>query len=1301
MTISANRQWFDGERVLRLEPEKKRRVGDAYLRRPYLYTGRALTDTTLINAVKHRIRHLMLFGRQHSAGVVKGLDLTAFTKPGAGGNGAQTEQWLKLGDGLGLTAYGDDISVSATADILLDGVDTVGSDLPARGAGVFVLEPIEVFEETAVDETSQCPWDRQRDALEDEQVIDGARLVFHPWPHELGPVPAQSHPCYRNQLAYQIFDYEQAHPFDLLPWEETGLALGLTHIADDGSIVFIDRYAVVRQGGTGFGVRPMLATNGMPFLWEARIQQLVAHLYDIKAQTPDIPSAETHFEVLPPAGFLPKQILDFDAMSTVFFPSQFVVNAVPVPEEQLEVVLNASAGLTPFDLHKPEKIKLLVPVPQAVYEPDLLRREVPDPIFLETLRSLIHQIRKQIANRTFLRNQAARVIGAMNLKEKPEFESPDPDEIPDEKKFAVTLQPDEEAIDFGKLAADRISDLRDWLETNTTIYWRDYSAIDPKNVGTASFGGLAIFIETLSKDIQTTEATISINFVKTEAELYRLRQLMLGNTKASRLATSPAMGKIVQGQTRTPTVEDVEAYFARAAVTPEQVDPQKLVLDKNEMTIEKMAPREVADKGESEKLANAMKVIKKTETGETLETNEVFFAASTLASILAGRMGDGAKAISMLAQPGKAATIAETAAISPAYLRTAYKASETYFARKGVLRDKKIIERVYESPAMEIKKKAVAVKADIFESLRKIPLRIIDKVTVAPADTAVFYGGSYEKFLAPFKGDARETVLEQRTRKPVNYEVNKNQYIALIISPLTTEEITVLQDAEIPAAQIDALEKALKKYQGQNRISLKSTILSKNIREGIFDPDPTDGDEASWFSVGVAALEHALEAMREVDEKLDQYEKALNKCRAELSFLGINATKWQDALDAIEDELAVLRHDALVTRSLFEEEKTRIAAINARRLEILNTYVTVLAYVRPRLVEARGDVPSVQLHGEYVSPVPACLAKDYEATDELEEMLDTFREAPLAWLTQAAPLLEKVPSVTHFVDLFANARVRAERALPVAAKTTAVAAGTYAANKISRAVGNIVSIHQQSRNQFRVAKSAISAQRLAAMTWQALKKKAEEEISLADLLSTGKGKSVLAVKAADVLEQIEDIAVCLYNACCNLTPAIRLQWATKISIFDKPVDLRHLESLPAWNEIEPFMRRDLQNLVDWLFQQVDSGTEKAVSLMNDLVRVCILLSGHAPVSAIIRGHIPAPAKGVRGDAIDLAVDKGIVKIGMVATVFMQNKVAVQGLVEDISQGAARIKVTHIPDKSGAFSIDQNAQVKFYSALQKV
>ena len=95
MSVKMKRHWFEGERVVHLEPEKKRRVTDTYLKRPYLYTGRALTDTTLIHNTKHHIRHMKLFGRQMSGGVIRGLELSFYAKQAMNDSDVEiTEYWL-------------------------------------------------------------------------------------------------------------------------------------------------------------------------------------------------------------------------------------------------------------------------------------------------------------------------------------------------------------------------------------------------------------------------------------------------------------------------------------------------------------------------------------------------------------------------------------------------------------------------------------------------------------------------------------------------------------------------------------------------------------------------------------------------------------------------------------------------------------------------------------------------------------------------------------------------------------------------------------------------------------------------------------------------------------------------------------------------------------------------------------------------------------------------------------------------------------------------------------------------------
>jgi len=1290
MKIAFAKHHFEGERVIRTSPLMSNRISSEWYRRPHLFTGRALTADTLVSNTKHHLRHLQLAGRHVSRGVIQGLTLSHYQRQFTDQEGAnRTEQWLRLSAGQGITPWGEDVTLPETSDIFMNNVAVWESENAPQSAGIFLLQPLEILDEIVSDTENQCQWDENQDPFDDEQIVDGCRLVFMPWPTGLlGPIPQVEDQQFRNRLVYRIFDYEQAHPDTPFPWEQVGVPLGLAYITEDtGQIMFIDQQAVVRQGGAPLSTRSLLTLNGTPFLWESRIQQFVGHLADIRQTTDELPPAHTLFETLPPVGVLPKQALNFDDMRSDFFPSQFIIEASPIPEEQLEVAMNASAGLAPFDLNMPEKIKLLVPVPQTVYQPDLLKKETQDPIFLETLRKLIREIRQRIANRTWLRDMADRVIGGIDKTQIPEF-GEDTDAIPDEAVFPVSPDHDDTLTEFGSTAVSAVSNLRTWIRENAPgVPASVLNPLVPTNDDPPGFRdefkGLENFIAGLKKNITKTEDLLNSGYVKSETEMYRLRRLLKGNIKASRMATSPAMASIVGDQKSIPTLDDVEQYFNSAITTEEALD----------ITPEELAPKALSGSTENEKIDNALAIIKKRESGQDISTDELMTATRTLASVTASRYGDANKTIAMLAESQKRTGTIYSAKKDLYYATAAtpevvfkYK-QPVIIPQKMAVRDKSVIERVYESPAMEVKSNAVNTKSAIFDLLAQVPLEIDEKVSVTDSKTAIIARSQYDAYIKGLT-EAEQVILDNRSRL-------SEDFASIHVVPLTDDEKKYLADQE-PAVSPERLETYFSNLAANNKKNMRSVkdpLLSKNIREGIFDPDPADGDEANYFSTGVTALEHGLNAMRLIEKRLKDYKKALNQCGSVLLNLQTNARLWKDKLGEIDDKLVVLRHDALVTRSLYEEEKTRLTTVNEQRRTILDTYVTSLVFVRPRLVDPRLDVPSIPLTAEYVNPVPACLARDYEAVGELDDMLDVFREIPIAWLTKAKGLVRRVNTVPGVAELMTHAAARTAR---IVAQTPAqtVSHKVYNTHAFGQAAWKIIAANQQVKQAAAKKKAGLNTVKLNTMTWLDLVRQAENKVSLADLIEKGRGFSKLARRAATVMENLEDVAVCLYHLMDGMEPVVKLQWANLISIYDKPLDLRHMETLPSFDKIDLVLRKDLQNMVDWLFSQVDTDIAQARQTMNDLVRVCILLAGHAPVSTIIKGYVNEPSAGKVGDVIDVAVNQGIVKIGMTATVMTQQSFVVQGVVADVGAGAARIKVTQTKDGTPDFSIDQGAQIKF-------
>ena len=317
-------------------------------------------------------------------------------------------------------------------------------------AAVLVLCPAEFRSFGGVDPEDPCELDPSRDAFADERRIDACMLRLCQLPARLQSLPLladPNDPRWRNRLAHAIFDDEARasarhqvrllqsqpagqrwdtvlRPADLLPWEWLGVPLALVSAEQQtGALAprfFLDRAAVVRAGG---GARPRtrptarIATGdteetlnppgaGSPLTWRARVDQFAEHLSEFRpADEAAIAALASRFQFVPPAGFLPRGVLDFLTTAQAvmlptlpgqppdraginhFFPPSFAVEAVPVATEDLDSALAASASLAPYDFTDPdeEDVRVLVPLPQRVFDPQLLVVEVEDPIFAETV----------------------------------------------------------------------------------------------------------------------------------------------------------------------------------------------------------------------------------------------------------------------------------------------------------------------------------------------------------------------------------------------------------------------------------------------------------------------------------------------------------------------------------------------------------------------------------------------------------------------------------------------------------------------------------------------------------------------------------------------------------------------------------------------------------------------------------------------------------------------------------------------------------------------------------------------------
>jgi len=144
----------------------------------------------------------------------------------------------------------------------------------------------------------------------------------------------------------------------------------------DGTVTWINN-------GTG---NPPLV---QPALAQARINQLSEQLSEAMVQRQPFQTLASIFPTLPPSGILPASAVNFAAHRASWLPRNWSVSAAPVHLEELETVLETGMLLDPIAAQESapenstllEPVELLVPLPDAVYDPDILAVETVAPVF--------------------------------------------------------------------------------------------------------------------------------------------------------------------------------------------------------------------------------------------------------------------------------------------------------------------------------------------------------------------------------------------------------------------------------------------------------------------------------------------------------------------------------------------------------------------------------------------------------------------------------------------------------------------------------------------------------------------------------------------------------------------------------------------------------------------------------------------------------------------------------------------------------------------------------------------------------
>ena len=464
--------------------------------------------------------------------------------------------------------------------------------------------------------------------------------------------------------------------------------------------------------------------------------------------------------------------------------------------------------------------------------------------------------------------------------------------------------------------------------------------------------------------------------------------------------------------------------------------------------------------------------------------------------------------------------------------------------------------------------------------------------------------------------------------------------------------------------------------QGQTQRPLADFVVNPALTNALLSTPPIasgTADEGVYFTQTISLSDITISILRQLEARVAPYRDALTLCQAALATLQSDNDAIAARLAQVADSLADVRHDVSVARALMAEEQQRIAAVNARRAQVLATDVKFIAYQRPRETDVLVATPAHSVDPGDVTPaVPACLQSHPDTPPELQDMLRVVREAPSAWFPVTATVLRTLNTVGQLVQLAQSAQLRAVSGIAV----PQIAQPAANAGTLPLSIARVATRQVQALAPRIAAIQAINVGSLAANTWQGIFTQVAPAISLADLADGAHGRSDVAARAAQELADIASVVTCLHAGFSGVPAVLRLQWAETMSEFDAAPNLRNLASLSRWAEIDLEDRRSMQAMADWLFAQVDTTQAAAASLMNDVVRMCLLLASDAPVDRIIAGRMTTAVTGVAvGVHVPLTVlDATPLRVGMQALMYRDSAVVARALVDDVGPSGASARV---------------------------
>ncbi len=826
--------------------------------------------------------------------------------------------------------------------------------------------------------------------------------------------------------------------------------------------------------------------------------------------------------------------------------------------------------------------------------------------------------------------------------------------------------------------------------TDSTGATQTLNLLSADDMATLTTNGLQSLATSLKARISAANDLLDTGFLTAQTDIYRYRQNVLGASAASALATSPVLANIATGTTAAATSANLQSYVA--SLLPTTATTTTTTASGSTPTTTTTGPasfNNVAFQGFS--LAAASTPPPAAGIAATYSTNAFMLASNNVSGAASQNLrdlavtsnaatthfstaaGSTATRFTMKASPQFAVNAAAPAAAPAAAAAPSAAATFAAAAPAAAFTSATFASSAAESALLRVSAFSPSLSlgpTTIYRPISTVVAQPIDITSQSPLPGAQLNIRTLT---------VAERLAQSPSQESMFYSIaNRLSFLTALTAicndlDLAVDDLQILID-QPPATGAPAGSPAPTKAFRFMEFRTSSQLTA--IQGGIQTPYlPTDAPEATLFSVGVRVLEQHTMLLRAVEARVQQYSDFLTLCNTSLANMRSNIQQAQAYLGQLGNKLQQSRQDVAFTSALLSDETTRVADVNAQRQQVLESAVQLIAYTRARTLEATDTVPSRQLvPANVTNPVPACLQQSVAIPPELREIVGQLREAPVSWLPAAAALLPKLERPTLLQQLAQSVQARAALQLHSASlpSSSAGESGNYAAT-----IANVYSSNQTMFRNLQVQRAAIQPAALINQSWSVQVANLQSVAAVNDLIASSVVHVEVSNAVSRLIQQISNVATCLYTRASIALPVDRLAWAEYLSGPGASVALRSLAVLPNFNQLAYTDRQQMQMLVDWLFLQIDPGIPAASAFMSDVVRTAILLASDVPIDNTLAAGIIVRAQPVVGGVVSLSLSSSRVASGMFVQLYSGSTLAARAVVTDLDSNTVSATVTDV------------------------